>query len=137
MDPVTILSHLVPLLRGGAPVVVYSPNVEPLTKLADCYSTSRRTAFIQSPPAEGKLEKWTGDEDFPLNPTLLIGAGLQTSRIRDWQVLPGRTHPMMTSRGGAEGYIFTGTRVIPAEGRVEARGKYKRRKMDEIGRAHV
>lgn len=131
MDPVTILSHLVPLLRGGAPVVVYSPNVEPLTKLADCYSTSRRTAFIQQPPAQGNLEKWAGDEDFPLNPTLLIGAGVQTSRIRDWQVLPGRTHPMMTSRGGAEGYIFTGTRVIPAEGRVEARGKYKRRKMDE------
>lgn len=133
MDPVTILSHLVPLLRGGAPVVVYSPNVEPLTKLADCYSTSRRTAFIQSPPAEGNLERWTGNEDFPLNPTLVIGAGVQTSRIRDWQVLPGRTHPMMTSRGGAEGYIFTGTRVVPAEGRVEARGKYKRRKLEDEG----
>ena len=77
------------------------------------------------------MEKWTGNEDFPLNPTLVIGAGVQTSRIRDWQVLPGRTHPMMTSRGGAEGYIFTGTRVVPAEGRVEARGKYKRRKMDD------
>ncbi len=131
MNPVTILTHLVPLLRGGAPVVVYSPNVEPLTKLADCYSTSRRTAFIQSPPVlkEGEsLTNWKGDEDFPLNPTLVIGAGLQTSRVREWQVLPGRTHPLMTSRGGAEGYVFTGTRVIPAEGRVEARGKYNKEK---------
>lgn len=133
MDPVTIMPHLIPLLRGGAPVVVYSPNAEPLTKLADCYSTSRRTAFITSPPAEGGLTSWQGNEDFPLNPTLLIAAGLQTSRVREWQVLPGRTHPLMTSRGGAEGYVFTGTRVIPAEGKVEARGKYKRRKIDEAG----
>ena len=36
----------------------------------------------------------------------------------------------MTSRGGAEGYVFTGTRVIPVEGKVEARGNYKRRKTD-------
>lgn len=131
MDPVTILQHLVPLLRGGAPIAVYSPNIEPLTRLADCYSTSRRTAFITSPPADGDLTQWSGTEDFPLNPTLLLGAGVQTSRVREWQVLPGRTHPLMTSRGGAEGYVFTATRVIPAEGKVEARGKYKKRKVEE------
>lgn len=34
----------------------------------------------------------------------------------------------MTGRGGAEGYLFTAVRVIPAEGRVEARGKFVRRK---------
>ena len=34
----------------------------------------------------------------------------------------------MTTRGGAEGYLFTGIRVIPAEGRVEARGKFSRKK---------
>lgn len=131
MDPVTILTHLVPLLRGGAPVVVYSPNVEPLTRLTDLYSTSRRTAFITAPPAEGDLGNWAGNEDFPLNPTLLLGAGVQTARVRDYQVLPGRTHPLMTSRGGAEGYVFTATRVIPAEGKIEARGNYKRRKVED------
>jgi tRNA (adenine-N(1)-)-methyltransferase non-catalytic subunit len=134
MDPVSVLAATVPLLKGGAQVVVYSPTVEPLVTLTDCYSTSRRTAFIQAPPAEGDLTNWAGDDDFPLNPTLLVNSGVQTSRVREWQVLPGRTHPLMTSRGGAEGYVFSGTRVIPAEGRVEARGKYKRRKVEEGGK---
>jgi len=39
----------------------------------------------------------------------------------------------MTGRGGAEGYLFTATRVLPAEGKVEARGKYKRRKVEQDG----
>jgi tRNA (adenine-N(1)-)-methyltransferase non-catalytic subunit len=122
MDPVSILHHLVPLLRGAAPVVIYSPTIEPLTHIADLYSTSRRTAFITSPPEVMPCE------DFPLNPTLLLGVTVQTSKVRDWQVLPGRTHPLMTSRGGAEGYLLTATRVLPADGKVEARGKYKRGK---------
>lgn len=37
----------------------------------------------------------------------------------------------MTGRGGAEGYLFTGIRVMPAEGRVEARGKFARKKEKE------
>ena len=36
----------------------------------------------------------------------------------------------MTGRGGAEGYLFTATRVVPAEGRVEARGKFARKKTE-------
>ncbi len=39
----------------------------------------------------------------------------------------------MTGRGGAEGYLFTAVRVIPAEGRVEARGKFVRRKEGKVG----
>jgi tRNA (adenine58-N1)-methyltransferase non-catalytic subunit len=37
----------------------------------------------------------------------------------------------MTGRGGAEGYLFTGVRVVPAVGRVEARGKFVRKKVVE------
>jgi tRNA (adenine-N(1)-)-methyltransferase non-catalytic subunit len=134
MDPEGILQACVPLLSGGAPVVIYSPTIEPLTQLADLYSVSRRTAFINSPPeVEEDLVHWKGNEDFPLNPTLLLGVSVQTSKVRDWQVLPGRTHPKMTSRGGAEGYVFTAVRVIPAEGKVEARGKYKRKKVKVNG----
>lgn len=68
------------------------------------------------------------DADFPVNPTLLLAPSLQTARARQWQVLPERTHPMMTSKGGAEGYLFTATRVIPVEGKVEARGHGTRKK---------
>lgn len=143
MEPRSILKELVPLVRGGGRVVVYSPNVEPLVELCDLYSKERRTAYvarqfsssqkIATPKEAGngdvdmdweEREDGDGDddEDFPLNPTLLLAPVLQTARARQWQVLPGRTHPMMTSKGGAEGYLFTATRVLPAEGKVEARG---------------
>lgn len=124
MDHIAILRHTVPLLRGAAQVVIYSPTIEPLTELADLYSSGRRSAFIIDPPEPTSMPT----EDFPLDPTLLLSTTIQTLRCRPWQVLPGRTHPLMTGRGGSEGYIFSATRVLPASGKVEARGKYKRRK---------
>lgn len=123
-NPTSILQHLVPLLAGGAQVVVYSPHVEPLAELADQYSTARRVAYINTPPEERTVPS----PDFAVDPTLLLPPVVQTARVRKWQVLPGRTHPLMTGRGGAEGYIFVGTRVIPAEGNVEARGSGRRGK---------
>ncbi|PVH69474.1 Gcd10p-domain-containing protein [Cadophora sp. DSE1049] len=153
MDPISILRHTIPLLRGGAQIAIYSPTIESLVKLSDAYSTSRRTAFIQSPPESflslpytadepspnlstpppkpQTQETWPGNTDFPLNPTLLLNTAVQSARIREWQVLPGRTHPVMTGRGGAEGYLFTGVRVIPARGRVEARGKFAKKRADK------
>jgi tRNA (adenine-N(1)-)-methyltransferase non-catalytic subunit len=136
MDPISILRHTLHLLRGGAPVSIYSPTIEPLTALSDVYSTSRRAAFVQAPPASFRaLEHdpeaqscWPGDEDFPLNPTLLLNTSVQSARVREWQVLPGRTHPVMTGKGGAEGYLFTGVKVVPAQGRIEARGKFSRKR---------
>jgi tRNA (adenine58-N1)-methyltransferase non-catalytic subunit len=138
MDPISIMRHAVPLLAGGASIAIYSQSAEPLTALVDCYSIARRAAWSSDPPEEAvgksseELENWPGTEDFPLNPLLVLGAGIQTSRARKWQVLPGRTHPLMTGKGGAEGYVFTAWRVKPAEGKVEARGKgrAKRRKAD-------
>lgn len=127
MSPVTILHYAVPLLRGGAPVVVYSPYIEPLAELADYYSTARRTAYISDPPDPASLP----NADFPINPTLLLAPTIQTARAQYWQCLPGRTHPLMTGRGGPEGYLFTATRVLPAEGKVEARGRFKRRKIQK------
>ncbi|KAK4159521.1 Gcd10p family-domain-containing protein [Cladorrhinum sp. PSN259] len=132
MDPISILKHTLPLLCGGAPVALYSPSIEPLAVLADCFSVPRRTAWTSGNVAEieglsqEELEYWQGNERFPVNPTLLQGVSIQTSRARRWQVLPGRTHPLMTERGGADGYVFTAWRAKPAEGRVEARGKFKR-----------
>lgn len=132
MDPVSVLRPLLPLLAGGSPVALYSPHLEPLARLADCFSVARRAAFIQGPASDETvtaedLERWAGTDEFPLNPTLLLGVQIHTSRARRWQVLPGRTHPVMTARGGAEGYIFTAWRVKPAEGRIAARGKFQKR----------
>lgn len=127
MSPVSILRHAIPLLRGAAQVVIYSPTIESLVELSDYYSTGRRTAFVTNPPDPSLMPT----EDFPLNPALLLAPTIQTARSRSWQVLPGRTHPLMTGRGGSEGYVFTATRVLPAEGKIEARGKFKRRKVDD------
>lgn len=124
MNLTTILHHAVPLLRGAAQVVIYSSTVEPLVELSDYYSTARRTAFVTSLPDLQSLPT----DDFPVNPTLLLAPTIQTVRCKSWQVLPGRTHPHMTGRGGSEGYLFTATRVLPADGKIEARGKFKRRK---------
>lgn len=127
-DPVSILQHLVPLIAGGSQIVVYSPNAEPLVELADYYSTGRRTAFINTPVEQRRIPS----EDFPVDPTQILAPMVQTARVRAWQVLPGRTHPLMTGRGGAEGYIFVGTRVLPAEGKVEARGRPPRGKKVKV-----
>ena len=78
MDPISILKHTLPLLAPGAPVAMYSPTVESLAALADCFSVSRRTAWtsgsvpdmLNKTPEE--LENWAGTEEFPLNPTLLL-----------------------------------------------------------------
>ena len=126
MNPISTLRHTVPLLRGGAQVAIYSPTIESLVDLADKYSSARRTAFVTDPPDPETMPT----EDFPVNPTFLLAPTIQTARCRSWQVLPGRTHPLMTGRGGAEGYVFTATRVIPAEGKIQARGKFKRRKVE-------
>ncbi|KAK3673584.1 tRNA (adenine(58)-N(1))-methyltransferase non-catalytic subunit trm6 [Recurvomyces mirabilis] len=124
MDPATILPHTIPLVRGGGHIVIYSPTIEPLVKIMDLYSKDRRAAYIQH-LSKGETPSI---DDFPLDPRLLLAPTLQTSRVREWQVLPGRTHPRMTSRGGSEGFVFTARRVLPVEGGVEARGNFTGKK---------
>ena len=150
MEPVTIMKACVPLVKGGGQIVVYSHNAEPLVQLCDYYSKERRTAYIShqfGSQSNGKRkngalkeeeeqddeEEEDEEDNFPVNPTLLLAPSLQTARAREWQVLPQRTHPLMTSKGGAEGYLFTATRVLPVEGKVEARGHRggKKRKTGE------
>ncbi|KAL3490959.1 Gcd10p family-domain-containing protein [Aspergillus germanicus] len=143
MDPESVLQHAVPLLAGSAPVVIYSPTIESLTEIADLYSTARKTAYInrkrdleEEKQASGEAIAENGEypelaTEFSLNPTLLLAPTLETVRVRPWQVLPGRTHPMMSGRGGAEGYIFHAIRVLPTAGFIQAAGNpcRKRRKL--------
>ncbi|KAG5919411.1 hypothetical protein E4U61_000938 [Claviceps capensis] len=134
MDPISLLRHALPLLAGGSPIAIYSPTIEQLEQLVDCFSIARRAAWVSSPPLEtvgktqAELDRWAGTKEFPINPTLVLGASVQSSRARRWQVLPGRTHPFMTGRGGADGFLFTGWRSIPAAGRISARGKFQKKR---------
>ncbi|KAJ5251227.1 hypothetical protein N7489_001637 [Penicillium chrysogenum] len=138
LEPASVLRTMVPLLAGSAPVVVYSPTVESLVELADMYSTARRTAFINK-KRELELQSSEGEavdlsslhEEFVVDPTILLPPTLQTSRVRPWQVLPGRTHPLMTGRGGAEGYLFHGIRVLPTTQNIQAAGNVRKRRKVE------
>ena len=133
LELTTVLKHTIPLLKGGAQVAIYSPAIEPLLEIVDLFSRERKGAYMElmrqmntrdTPPVHDEKE-------FPINPTLLLAPGVQTVRARQWQVLPGRTHPFMTSKGGAEGYILSATKALPVGGKVEARGKFtKKRKVD-------
>lgn len=139
LEPAGVLKHTIPLLSGSAAVAIYSPNIEPLTELMDLYSTARRTAFINR-KRDLEMQK-TSDgetvdlaplsEEFPLDPTRLLPPTLHTTRVRAWQVLPGRTHPLMTGRGGAEGYLFHGVHVIPTASNIQAAGTFRKKRKVE------
>jgi tRNA (adenine-N(1)-)-methyltransferase non-catalytic subunit len=79
-DPHTVAQALMPLVALSAPIVVYCPYAEPLYKL--------HTAVR--------------DE--------VVGARIQETWLREMQVLPGRTHPLV-NMSHTGGYIFTATRV--------------------------
>ncbi|GLI79801.1 tRNA (adenine(58)-N(1))-methyltransferase non-catalytic subunit trm6 [Penicillium ochrochloron] len=144
LEPAGILKHAVPLLSGSAAVAIYSPTIEPLTELMDLYSTARRTAFINR-KRDLEMQKAPGEtvdltplfEEFPLDPTRLLPPTLHTTRVRVWQVLPGRTHPLMTGRGGAEGYLFHGVHVIPAEASIQAAGTFRKKRKVETASTPV
>ncbi|ODM15760.1 tRNA (adenine(58)-N(1))-methyltransferase non-catalytic subunit trm6 [Aspergillus cristatus] len=142
MEPASVLKHAVPLLAGSAQVVVYSPTIEPLTELIDLYSTPRRTTFInarrelieatqkqnQENNTDDPVDLSELEQEFIVDPSLLLAPTLETARIRPWQVLPGRTHPMMSKRGGADGYVFHGIRTFPTQAKIEAAGNPSRKK---------
>lgn len=113
-----ILQYAVPLLSGSAQVVVYSPNREAVAEVADLYSSARKAEWIQRGNA-------AASEDDELDPTLLLAPTIHTTAARRYQVLPGRTHPVMTSRGGGEGCVFHAVKVLPVEGSVQARGVFR------------
>lgn len=82
-DPISILRRLKPHLGGSASVVVHSPYLQPLVE------------------AHAKLR---GDEEF-------INISVTEPWLRRYQVLPGRTHPEMTTSSTA-GYILHALRVF-------------------------
>ncbi|KDO24610.1 hypothetical protein SPRG_10142 [Saprolegnia parasitica CBS 223.65] len=81
-DPLSMLQALLPLLGLSKPFVVYSEYLEPLT-----------TAF-------DALQRMDSIVNLQLNDTW----------TREYQVLPGRTHPEMTMSAGS-GYILSGIKV--------------------------
>ncbi|TGZ84675.1 Gcd10p-domain-containing protein [Ascodesmis nigricans] len=144
-----ILKALVPLVRPSGQVVVYCASLQQAAETADLYSSSRRAAAVQkkAEELERRQQKEEGTDDGEkektflemeeteiehTDPTLLLAPTLHKVEARRYQVIPGRTHPMMTSRGGGEGYVVHATRVEPVQGRVDARGAFRSMKKRRV-----
>lgn len=89
-DPTATLLELLPHLSPSCPFVVFCEFIEPLT---DCFREIQRLG-------------------------LAINIRLSDTWMREYQVLPGRTHPSMTmSQSG--GFILTGIKLCPVTGHNE------------------
>ncbi|KAI0001883.1 Gcd10p-domain-containing protein [Russula vinacea] len=81
-DPLSVLGKLFSYLGGSASVVVYSPHLQVVSDL----QTTLRT-----------------DPQY-------LAPSISESWLRQYQVLPGRTHPTMTTSGGG-GYLLHAIKV--------------------------
>ncbi|WVF68178.1 hypothetical protein IAT40_002943 [Kwoniella sp. CBS 6097] len=99
LSPISVLSRLTRYLLGSTPIVVYSPYIQVLAELLN----------------------WSKRDPNYLHDTL------SESWERTYQVLPGRTHPMMnTSATG--GYLWSAIRVHPTKYQPDSHQRFKRRK---------
>ena len=103
-DPSATLLELLPYLAPSSPFVVYFEFIEPL---AECFRELQRQS-------------------------LAINLRLSDTWMREYQVLPGRTHPSMNmSQSG--GYILTGIKLCPVTGHNELDDNLLKEIRDQMG----
>ncbi|KAI0462660.1 hypothetical protein LJB42_004156 [Komagataella kurtzmanii] len=103
--PPTLIPRILDTLGGSRPVVIYSPFKEILSETFHVLQKDYR----------------------------ILAPSIYETRVRQYQTIIGRIHPLMTTKGGG-GYVLHATRVIPKEGGVTAVGrgiKSKRLKLDD------
>jgi len=106
LSPISILARLSPYLMGSSQIVVYSPY---LPILSEILAHARKTTEY-------------------LNPTIT------ESWSRTYQVLPGRTHPLMMT-SGTGGYLFHATKIFPSTYQAESNQHFNRKKGRGGGKA--
>lgn len=105
-DPTTTLLQLFPHLAPSSPYVIYCEYIEPLT---ECFKQ------IQTNPA-----------------LLSINLRLSDTWMREYQILPNRTHPAM-SMSQSGGFILTGIKLHPIYGSNEFNEEQLKEIREEIG----
>lgn len=115
-DPFSILQKLLPYLAGSANIVVHSPYVQV------GWSRSRTTRPLTSPP-QIVTDLQNQLRELPQ----YLGPAVTEMWLRRYQVLPGRTHPMM-NMSGSGGFILHTIRMyaplrtlVPPHSRVSSR----------------
>ncbi|CCE86449.1 Piso0_004939 [Millerozyma farinosa CBS 7064] len=101
----SVLPYILPKVGGSRPIAIYSEYKERLLETQHFLSVDRR----------------------------ILAPSIYESKVRHYQTIPGRMHPVMSSRG-LDGYVLTGTRVYPKQEGITAVGRgisKKRRAQDE------
>ena len=93
LDPGATLKRLLPLLAPSAPFVAWCYAAQPLAEALEELRSSN----------------------------IAVNLSLTEPWLRQHQVLPGRTHPTMTTQAGAGGYVLSGN-FIPPWARTGKRG---------------
>ncbi|KAG0680837.1 tRNA (adenine(58)-N(1))-methyltransferase non-catalytic subunit trm6 [Pichia californica] len=99
LNPTTFIPRIIPRLRGSSPLVIYNQFKEVLVELNHIFLREKG----------------------------ILLPNIHHSVVRRYQTIPGRIHPLMTSRSDG-GYILTGIKVFPIENVVAVgRGSKKRK----------
>jgi hypothetical protein len=87
LDPGPVLRQTLPLLAPSAPFAAWFPAAQPLAEALHALRSAGAAVNLSM------HEPW----------------------LRKHQVLPGRTHPTMTTDAGAGGFVLSGNRVLTKE----------------------
>lgn len=101
LNPATFVPQILPRLRGSSPLVIYNMYKESLVEL---------------------------NHQFLRQKSILL-PNIHHSVVRRYQTIPGKIHPLMTSRCDG-GYILTGILVFPIENVVAVGRGSKKRKLN-------
>ncbi|VEU20065.1 DEKNAAC100185 [Brettanomyces naardenensis] len=102
INPVTFVPDIIDRLKGSRSFSIYSQYKEVLLGLNHILLRDKRVLL----------------------------PNIYESRVRKFQTIPGKVHPLMTSIGGG-GYVMSGIKVFPKEGAVASGRRSKKRRAEE------
>ncbi|EEB07545.1 tRNA methyltransferase [Schizosaccharomyces japonicus yFS275] len=102
--PKTTLKYLLPKVGLSCPVIIYSPYQNTLVE------TSHALVSYTHPVSHSEVQEGTEKPVEVEAFDKLLGLDIHEARQLSYQVLPGRTHPLMTQRGDM-GYILSAIKV--------------------------
>lgn len=101
LNPTTFVPRILPRLRGSSPIVIYNHFKEALIELNHIFLREKG----------------------------ILLPNIHHSVVRRYQTIPGKIHPLMTSRADG-GFILTGIKVFPIDNVVAVGRGSKRRRLD-------
>ena len=109
----SVIAHLARPSEGFTSLILASPALEPLDALRECLPLCAPSAPFAvwcpfSQPLADALHALRRER-------LAVNLALTEPWLRRHQVLPGRTHPTMTTGAGAGGFVLSGNWIPPEE----------------------